>query len=158
MVEVTWEPTPAWLIAIARLAPFTCRLVQSSGFSRLNCFQSFWSPWISAHLFQMMAGDLEGLHDAGGADRVHAADQAAGEIGRQLAGFAGVRIGVVTVARFDIIPAVAVGPQADILVGLDVADGEGVMEFDDIEVFHRVGGCRPCRSRSRPPSWPRGSR
>ena len=98
MVAVTCEPTPAWLIASARLAPFTCRSVQSSGFSRSNCFQRFWSPWISAQRFQRWRGDLEDLHDAGRADRVHAADQAAGEVGRQLAGLAGLRVGVVAVA------------------------------------------------------------
>jgi len=86
-----------------------------------------------------MGGDFKGLHNAGGTNRVHATDQTAGQIGRQFSRFAGMRIGVVTISRLDVIAAITIGAKTDILIGLHIADGKGVMQFNDIEVFQRIG-------------------
>src|SRR4030042_6482187 len=56
-----------------------------------------------------MARDLEHLHDAGSAHRVHAAYAAAGNIGRKLARLSRLRVRVIAIARFHIIARVAVG-------------------------------------------------
>ena len=84
-------------------------------------------------------GHLKGLHDAGRAHRMHAAEQAAGQIGGQFSGLSGMGVGMVAVAGFDIIPTVSVGAYADVLIGLDITDGKGVMEFDQIEIVCRIG-------------------
>ena len=50
-------------------------------------------------------GDLKSLHDPGRTDGMHAADEAAGEIGGQFARFSRVGIGVIAVPGLHVSPA-----------------------------------------------------
>ena len=127
MDTVTYVPVPAceWIAPLRALC--TCRV---------------WSPKCLPMAALQLPDGEDGLHQAGGADRVPAGDQTAGRVDRASGSF--WQLQSVIDARHEGLAgggkwtALSVAAQSQVFVGLDLAGGVGVVQLDEIQFLQRV--------------------